>query len=41
VVTLLVSPGDAVLIGLAASEGLIVLTLRNPLEVGVSDSSGT
>jgi pilus assembly protein CpaB len=41
VVTLLVSPEDAELIGLAASEGQIMLTLRNPLDVGVSDSSGT
>jgi len=41
VVTLMVSPSDAELIGLAASEGTIMLTLRNPLDTGVTPSTGT
>lgn len=41
VVTLLVTPADAALIGLAASEGQIMLTLRNPLDSGVTPTEGT
>src|SRR5688572_3786877 len=41
VVTLLVSPGDAELIGLAATEGQIMLTLRNPLDVADAATAGT
>jgi pilus assembly protein CpaB len=41
VVTLLVTPGDAELIGLAATEGQIMLTLRNPLDTAVASSAGT
>jgi pilus assembly protein CpaB len=40
VVTLLVSSQDAERIGLAATEGRILLTLRNPLDVGPSASDG-
>jgi pilus assembly protein CpaB len=40
VVTLLVNSHDAERIGLAASEGQIMLTLRNPLDVGPSTSDG-
>jgi pilus assembly protein CpaB len=41
VVTLLASPSDAELIGLAATEGSIMLTLRNPLDTEVASSAGT
>jgi pilus assembly protein CpaB len=41
VVTLLVTPADAALIGLAASEGQIMLTLRNPLDAGAATTEGT
>ena len=41
VVTLMVTPKDAELIGLAASQGQIMLTLRNPLDVDVTVSEGT
>ena len=41
VVTLMVSPADAELIGLAATEGQIMLTLRNPLDTAVTPSAGT
>ena len=41
VVTLVVSPADAELIGLAGTEGQIMLTLRNPLDTGVTPSGGT
>ncbi|MEO6223243.1 MAG: Flp pilus assembly protein CpaB [Vicinamibacterales bacterium] len=41
VVTLMVNPSDAELIGLAASEGQIMLTLRNPLDNGDAPSEGT
>jgi pilus assembly protein CpaB len=41
VVTLMVSPADAELIGLAATEGQLMLTLRNPLDTTVTPSSGT
>jgi pilus assembly protein CpaB len=41
VVTLVVSPADAELIGLAGTEGQIMLTLRNPLDTGVTPSVGT
>jgi len=41
VVTLLVTPKDAELIGLAASQGQIMLTLRNPLDVDIVASQGT
>jgi pilus assembly protein CpaB len=40
VVTLLVTPEDAERIALAASEGEIVLTLRNPLDVTPTQTSG-
>ena len=40
VVTLLVAPQDAERIGLAATEGQIMLTLRNPMDVAVTDSTG-
>jgi pilus assembly protein CpaB len=40
VVTLLVSPTDAERISLAASEGQITLTLRNPLDVARTMTSG-
>ncbi len=41
VVTLLVSPQDAELVGLAAIEGQLMLTLRNPLDTSVTPSTGT
>ncbi len=41
VVTLLVTPADAELVGLAASEGQIMLTLRNPMDTVASSSVGT
>lgn len=41
VVTLLVSPGDAERISLAASVGRITLTLRNPLDQSTTDTRGT
>jgi pilus assembly protein CpaB len=41
VVTLMVSPADAELVGLAASEGQIMLTLRNPLDTAVTPTTGT
>jgi pilus assembly protein CpaB len=40
VVTLLVTPQDAERISLAASEGQITLTLRNPLDVAKTETSG-
>jgi pilus assembly protein CpaB len=40
VVTLLVTPQDAERISLAASEGQITLTLRNPLDVARTNTSG-
>ena len=40
VVTLLATPQDAEKIGLAASEGSITLTLRNPLDVTPTDTQG-
>ena len=40
VVTLLVTPEDAERISLAASEGHITLTLRNPLDVAPTTTSG-
>ncbi len=41
VVTLLVSPEDGERIALAASEGQIMLTLRNPLDTSPTATSGT
>jgi pilus assembly protein CpaB len=41
VVTLVVSPQDAELVGLAATEGQIMLTLRNPLDTAPTPSTGT
>ena len=41
VVTLMVSPADAELVGLAASEGQIMLTLRNPMDTAVTPTTGT
>lgn len=41
VVTLMVSPSDAELIGLASTEGQLMLTLRNPLDSSVTPSTGT
>jgi len=41
VVTLMVSPADAELVGLAAIEGQLMLTLRNPLDTTVTPSTGT
>ena len=41
VVTLLVSPADAELVGLAATQGQIMLTLRNPMDTAVASTSGT
>src|SRR5687768_14328906 len=41
VVTLLVNPGDAELIGLAATEGQLMLTLRNPLDTADTLTAGT
>lgn len=40
VVTLLVTPPDAERISLAASEGQITLTLRNPLDVAKTETTG-
>jgi pilus assembly protein CpaB len=40
VVTLLVAPEDAERIGLAASEGQVMLTLRNPLDQAATESAG-
>jgi pilus assembly protein CpaB len=40
VVTLLATPQDAEKIGLAASEGSITLTLRNPLDVTPTETQG-
>jgi pilus assembly protein CpaB len=40
VVTLLATPVDAEKIGLAASEGSITLTLRNPLDMGPTETQG-
>jgi pilus assembly protein CpaB len=40
VVTLLVTPQDAERISLASSEGSITLTLRNPLDVAKTETSG-
>lgn len=41
VVTLLVSPVDAELVGLASNEGQLLLTLRNPLDTQSTSSPGT
>jgi pilus assembly protein CpaB len=41
VVTLLVSPEDGERIALAASEGQVMLTLRNPLDTSAAMTSGT
>ena len=41
VVTLLVSPADAELVGLAAIEGQIMLTLRNPMDTALASDIGT
>ena len=41
VVTLMVTPEDAELVGLAATEGQLMLTLRNPLDTSVTPSTGT
>ena len=41
VVTLLVTPSDAERISLASSIGRIMLTLRHPLDVSTTDTSGT
>lgn len=41
VVTLLVNPSDAELVGLAASEGQIMLTLRNPMDTAMAPTAGT
>lgn len=41
VVTLLVSPEDAELVGLAANQGQIMLTLRNPMDTAMTMTSGT
>jgi pilus assembly protein CpaB len=41
VVTLLVSPEDGERIALAASEGQVMLTLRNPLDKSQTMTSGT
>jgi pilus assembly protein CpaB len=40
VVTLLVTPPDAERIALAANEGSIMLTLRNPLDKGLTETQG-
>ena len=40
VVTLLVTPEDAERIALAAAEGRITLTLRNPLDTAPTESAG-
>lgn len=41
VVTLLVSPEDAELVGLASNQGSLLLTLRNPLDANPTTSPGT
>lgn len=41
VVTLMVTPSDAELVGLAAAEGQIMLTLRNPMDTEAVASTGT
>jgi len=41
VVTLMVTPSDAELIGLAGTEGQLMLTLRNPLDTAITSSAGT
>jgi pilus assembly protein CpaB len=41
VVTLLVTPEDAERIALAAAEGQIMLTLRNPLDTEPTETKGT
>ena len=41
VVTLLVAPDDAELVGLAANQGQIILTLRNPLDTSTTMTAGT
>ena len=41
VVTLLVSPEDAELVGLASNQGQLLLTLRNPLDTEPTTSPGT
>ena len=41
VVTLLVSPEDAELVGLASNQGQLLLTLRNPLDTAATASVGT
>jgi pilus assembly protein CpaB len=41
VVTLLVSPEDGERVALAASEGQVMLTLRNPLDTSLTTTSGT
>ena len=41
VVTLVVTPQDAELVGLAATEGQIMLTLRNPFDTAPTASTGT
>jgi pilus assembly protein CpaB len=41
VVTLLVSPEDAELVGLASNQGTLLLTLRNPLDTEPTISRGT
>jgi pilus assembly protein CpaB len=41
VVTLLVTPEDAELVGLAANQGTLLLTLRNPLDTQPTMSPGT
>ena len=41
VVTLLVSPDDAELVGLAANQGQLMLTLRNPLDNQTTTTAGT
>jgi pilus assembly protein CpaB len=41
VVTLLVTPEDAELVGLASNQGTLLLTLRNPLDTMPTTSPGT
>ena len=41
VVTLLVTPEDAELVGLASNQGTLLLTLRNPLDTQPTMSPGT
>jgi pilus assembly protein CpaB len=41
VVTLMVTPDDAEKIGLASTEGTIMLTLRNPMDTALASSTGT